>query len=141
MSRGERILFWFGLVVLLLGIATTARVARLYSGPPMPAGATRMQIATERPNFSTGCATAALGPARVTSSNDELVLVSIESGNPVAVVWPSGFAAWRLDGRAQIADPWGSVLGIEGQVFKGLGGGTGLDDAFHICAFGLPSAS
>ena len=141
MSRRGRILFWFGVVVLLLFIGVVARISRLYTGPPLPAGAVRMHIATERPNFSTGCATAALSPVRVTSMGDDLILVTVESGSPVAVVWPSGFAAWRMDGRAQIADPWGTVLGTEGQVFTGLGGGEGIDDAFHLCPFGMPAAT
>ena len=141
LSRGGRLLFWLGVVALLLVIGLGARVSRLYTGPPLPAGATRMHIATDRPNVSTGCATALLSPVRMTASGDDVVFVSVESGDPIAVVWPSGFAAWRADGRARLADPWGTIIGTEGQVFSGLGGGAGIDDAFHICPFGMPNAS
>ena len=122
-------------VVVLLAVAW--RVLPLFTGPALPAGATRLHIATERPNATFGCATALLGPARVTTSGDALVLVTVETGEPVPVVWPAGFAAWRLDGPAVLADPWGSVVGREGDVLDSLGGGFGLDDAFHICPFGI----
>ena len=122
--------------VLVLG-AVGLRVLPLFTGPALPAGATRLHISTERPNLSFGCAAAGLSPIRVTTSGDELILVSVESGNTVRVVWPSGFAAWRVGGRSVLADPWGSVVGRDGDVLDSLGGGSGVDDAFHICPFGI----
>jgi hypothetical protein len=53
------------------------------------------------------------------------------------VVWPSGFAAWRVGGRSVVADPWGNVVGRDGDVLDSLGGGLGVDDAFLICPFGI----
>ena len=141
MASGRKVLFWFGVIVLILFIGVAARVSRIYTGPPLPAGATRLNIATEQPNFNTGCATAMLSPARVASTGDRLALVLVESGNEVPVVWPSGFAAWRVQGRAEIADPWGTVVGREGDVLDSLGGGEGIDDAFHICPFGIENGS
>jgi hypothetical protein len=105
--------------------------------PALPDGATRLHIKTEVPNLSFGCAVALLSPGRIATSGEELVLVSVESGEPMTVVWPSGFAAWRLDGRAVLADPWGSVVGRDGDVLDSLGGGTADDGAFHICPFGM----
>src|SRR6185369_1267464 len=99
--------------------------------------ATRLHIATERPNINLGCATALLAPVRVATSGDELTLVSVESGSTIDVVWPSGFGAWRVGGTSVVADPWGSVVGREGDVLDSLGGGTGVDDAFHICPLGI----
>ena len=127
-----------GLIVLA---AAALRLAPLFTGPALPAGATRLHITTERPNLSFGCAAAALSPVRVATSGDELILVSVESGDTVRVVWPSGFAAWRLGGRAVLADPWGSVVGRDGDVLDSLGGGLGEGDDFHICPFGIVTGS
>jgi hypothetical protein len=107
------------------------------TGPLPPAGATRLRIATAPPNLTFGCATALLAPVRVATSGDELTLVSTGSGEVVRVVWPSGFGAWRAGGRAVVADPWGRVVAREGDVLDSLGGGSGMDDAFHICPFGI----
>lgn len=122
--------------VLVLG-GVGLRVLPLFTGPALPDGATRLHITTERPHLSFGCGGALLSPVRVATSGDELILVSVESGDTVKVVWPSGFAAWRVGGRAVLADPWGSVVGRDGDVLDSLGGGLGLGDDFHICPFGI----
>ena len=122
---------------LLLLAVVALRVAPLFTGPALPDGARRLRLATASPNVSLGCATAALSPVRVSTSGDDLVLVSVESGQPVSLVWPAGFAAWRIDGRAVVADPWGSVVGRDGDVLDSLGGGLGTGDAFYICPFGI----
>jgi predicted amidohydrolase len=126
-----------GVIGLLLLAFVALRVAPLFTGPALPDGANRLQLATASPNVSLACATAALASVRVSTSGDELVLVSVDSGQPVRVVWPAGFAAWRIDGRSVVADPWGSVVGRDGDVLDSLGGGLGTDDAFYICPFGI----
>jgi hypothetical protein len=122
--------------VIVLG-AVTFRVLPVFTGPALPAGAARLRITTERPNLSLGCAAALLLPVRVATSGEELVLVSVASGSTISVVWPSGFAAWRIGGTSVVADPWGNIVGSDGDVLDSLGGGTGVDDAFHICPFGM----
>jgi hypothetical protein len=117
--------------------AVGLRVLPLFTGPALPTDATRLHITTERPNLSFGCMAALLAPVRVATSGDELILVSVASGETVKVVWPSGFVAWRVGGRSVLADPWGSVVGRDGDVLDSLGGGLGVDDAFHICPFGI----
>jgi hypothetical protein len=137
MFRRSKVRTAIGLIGLFLLAVVALRVAPLVTGPALPGGASRLQLATASPNVSLGCATAALSPVRVSTSGDELVLVSIGSGQPVRVVWPAGFGAWRIDGRAVVADPWGSVVGRDGDVLDSLGGGLGTDDAFYICPFGI----
>ena len=122
----------------LVGLALVVlRVAPLFTGPAVPAGAERLHITTAAPNLNMGCAAALLSPVRVTTDGAALTLVSVESGETVRVVWPAGFGAWRIDGQAVVADPWGSVVGSEGDVLDSLGGGEGLDQAFQICPFGI----
>jgi hypothetical protein len=136
-TRRRKVLVGSGVVVVLVLAAAALRLLPIVTGPALPAGATRLHIATEGPNLSTGCPTALLGPVVVSSSGDELILVGVGSGEAIPVVWPGGFVAWRVDGRAVVADPWGSVVGREGDVLDSLSGGYGLDDAFHICPFGI----
>jgi hypothetical protein len=123
-----------GVVVLAL---VAMRVAPLLTGPALPAGAERLHITTAAPNLNMGCATALLSPVRVSTDGDALSLMVVETGAPIRVVWPAGFGAWRIDGQAVVADPWGSVVGREGDVLDSLGGGYGSDEAFHICPFGI----
>ncbi len=123
-------------IAIVLALALW-RVVPVITGPVLPIGATPLRLATQTPNLDMGCATALLSPSRVATDGDELVLVLEATGDVVAVVWPSGFAAWRSDGRAVLADPWGRIVAVEGDVLDGLGGGMGQDDRFIICPFGL----
>lgn len=124
--------------VLILVSAALFRLSPMWPGPALPAGATRLTLATEPAHLlpAFGCLAAALAPARIAVEGDELVLISEASGERIDVVWPSGWAAWRLGGRAELVDRYGTVVGREGDVIEGFGGGVGTDDAFHVCVFG-----
>jgi hypothetical protein len=128
-------------VVVIIVVAAVWRLAPLWTGPTLPTGATRLHIVTQAPHLTFGCAAAALSPVRVATDHDDLVLVSVESGETIPVVWPSGFGAWRIDGRAVVADPWGTVIGRDGDVLDNLSGGDGGDGAFGICPFGIVPAA
>ena len=139
MTRRRTIGLSLGAAALIVVAAAAWRTAPLFIGPSLPPGATRLAIATDRPNLNLGCPAALLAPARVSTSGDALVLVTVDSGEIVNVVWPSGFGAWRRGGRAVVADPWGAIVGMDGDILSGLGGGLGADDLFHICPFGIPT--
>ena len=123
-----------GLVILA---AVALSLAPLWIGPALPAGSARLNFATATPSLFLACPTALLAPVRVASSDDDLVLVSVASGEPLPVVWPGGFAAWRIDGRAVLAGPYGDIIGREGDELDHLGGGLGADDIFQVCGAGL----
>jgi hypothetical protein len=137
MSRPVRVLIAIAAAGVIVLAAVGLRALPLVTGPALPAVATRLHISTEPLNLSGSCMAALLAPVRVATSGDELILISVESDDTMRVVWPSGFAAWRVGGRSVLADPWGSVVGRDGDVLDSLGGGLGGDDAFHICPFGI----
>lgn len=125
-------------LVLLLLVAGLARLSPMWPGPSLPSGATPLALATEPTHLlpTMGCPTALLAPARVAVEGNSLVLVPEAGGGPVKVVWPTGWAAWRLDGRAELVSRDGAIVGREGDVVSGFGGGVGTDDAFHVCVVG-----
>jgi hypothetical protein len=81
-----------------------------------------------------GCALALLKPARIATDGDRLILVSPETGAQGGrVVWPSGWAAWRRDGRAELVTRDGEVVAREGELTPGFAGGVDDDGAIHVC--------
>ena len=121
---------------LVIVVAVVLALVPLWTGPALPTSATRLHIATANPGIPFGCTAALLLPVRVASTSDELIVVSVESGEPVRVVWPGGFAAWRADGRAVLAGPYGNVIGREGDVLRNLGGAGWPDGTTHVCGLG-----
>ena len=110
----------------------------MWPGASLPQGATPLAVATEPAHLmpTRGCSTAVLAPARVAVAGDGLVLVQESWGKPIKVVWPTGWVAWRLAGRAELVSHDGTVVGREGDIVEGFGGGVGADDAFHVCVIG-----
>jgi hypothetical protein len=126
------------IVGLVLVGSAVFRFSPLWPGPSLPAGATRLNITTEAPHLFPvmGCPTALLVPARIVTSGDDLILRTVATDDSGPIVWPSGWVAWRLNGRAELLRRDGSLVGRDGDVLNGLGGGVGIDDAFHVCEIG-----
>ena len=134
MGRRRRILVAIAVVLVLL-TGAVYRCTPLWPGPALPAGATSLHIATAAPHLvpNLGCPAALLQPAWIATAGDDLVLVNVDSGETIRVVWPSGYVAWRLDGRAELHARDGGLVGREGDIVQGLGGGSGDDGRFYIC--------
>jgi hypothetical protein len=63
-----------------------------------------------------------------------LAFVSLDAKITADLVWPRGFSARLLDGRAELVGRDGSVIAREGDVLDGMSGGLGATgDAFHVC--------
>jgi hypothetical protein len=116
------------------GSPTPAASFGTTSGSAMPSGGS-LQIHTELPLPSDAlpfCLTASLGgPHRLTVSGTDLVLVDINTGEPTMIVWPYGFVARLVDGKAELVAPDGSVVAREGDLLN-VGGGFALP-GFHVC--------
>jgi len=137
LRRHRRILVGLAVVLLLL-VLGLFRLSPMWPGPSLPQGATPLALATEPAHLmpAMGCPLALLAPARVAVAGDELVLVPESGGEPIKVVWPTGWVAWRLAGRAELVSHDGTVIGREGDIVEGYGGGVGDDDVFHVCVIG-----
>jgi hypothetical protein len=124
--------------VVLIGFALW-RLGPWWPGPALPPHATRLHIETDGLHLLpiAGCPTALLAPGRVATDGDDLVVVSVDTGKPVAVVWPTGWAAWRPGGRAELVDRGGGLVAREGDVIADrFGGGEYGDGVFHVCMVG-----
>jgi hypothetical protein len=137
LRRHRRLAAGLAIVVLLMA-AALLRLSPMWPGPSLPEGATPLVLATERAHLvpTMGCPTALLLPARVTVADNALVLVPEAGGEPIKVVWPTGWTAWRRAGRAELVSRDGTLIGREGDIVQGFGGGAGPDEAFHVCVAG-----
>ena len=124
---------------LLLLLVLVIRASPIWPAPELPAGQ-RLELLTEPPHLlpHIGCPTAALGPVRFRTTELEAVFVRDGRG-PIPVRWPTGWAAWRIDGTAYLFSHEGKVVARDGDVLDGFGGGSYRDDpgseveTFHVC--------
>lgn len=62
-----------------------------------------------------------------------MVFADEASGNRLQVVWPNGYSAWVLNGRAELIPPNGTVLAREGDVISNLAGGAADNGDILVC--------
>jgi hypothetical protein len=129
-----------GVIVLASVAVVVLAVVAFACGvrPPHVLPGTPLALRTEpNPSITLGCPAAAIVPSSVAVREGALVLVPVGTTTVIEVVWPHGYEARLVDGRGALFDDWGSEVAAEGDVFDGtLGGGTGIDDLFHVCSVG-----
>ena len=59
---------------------------------------------------------------RVERSGSQLVVVDATTGSPVDAIWPYGFSALLVDGKAELLDSDGTVVAREGDVLTSVNG-------------------
>ena len=62
-----------------------------------------------------------------------MVFADEASESRLPVVWPNGYSARLVDGRAELIPPDGSVLAREGDVISGLAAGAADDGDLLVC--------
>ena len=98
--------------------------------------ATRLPLAADSVEFLTdACPEAPIAPVRMTRSGDDVGFVDVQSGAPVAIMWPVGFAAWDVQGVATLHATDGAVVGREGDVIGIIRAVAGArPNALRVCA-------
>jgi hypothetical protein len=76
---------------------------------------------------------AAVTPIRMERDGGFVVFADETSGNRLPVVWPNGFSARLVDGRAELVPPNGSVLAREGAVISNLASAAADNGDLLVC--------
>jgi hypothetical protein len=127
----------FVVVAVLAGAAVFFFVP--YRPASLPAGAMPLTLRTQPWKLwplSFGCGMAGLTPIRVQRDGVSMVFADEAGGNPLQVVWPSGYSARLMNGRAELLPPDGSVLARDGDVISGLASGAADNGDLLVCLDG-----
>jgi hypothetical protein len=118
-------------VVVVLLLAAGSAWLRFGSGPPGAPGQPLTIVNDAAPTplpsgASYACpATLTNMSLRVVRSGTQLVVVDATTGSAVNAVWPYGFSARLVEGKAELLASDGTVVAREGDVLTSLSGWTG----------------
>ena len=126
---------------VLVAVALVAGAAVWLLGPSqsaaLPATAVPLALRTQPwrlwPPVGFGCGMAGVTPIRVERDGGSLVFADATSGNRSQIVWPNGYSARLMNGRAELVPPNGSVLARDGDVISGLSGNAQDNGDTFIC--------
>jgi hypothetical protein len=136
-----------GLTLLVSTAACTVGTSPSYAPisrtpAPLPSGATTLTLEVAPPApFGPGpnwaCPEATTETLRV-MLNGDAVAFETDAGLPIDLVWPRGFSARLLAGRAEIVAPDGTVVAREGAQLisgelSGSSSGTQAEPGFDVC--------
>lgn len=133
-KRRARPLLIAATAVVLGAVLLTLIVPRPAALPP---GATSLALPTQPwkpwPLGGFGCPMALVAPARVGRDRDAVVFWRIDIQERIVLIWPSGYSARLLEGRAELVGPDGSVFAREGDVISNVSGGVEDDGTILLC--------
>ena len=127
----------FAAVVLMAAVAGCSNVAPTSAPTAMLLTIETAPTLTAPPGGVAACALARLLPIVIKRDGDRLMFVNAQSSQTVAVIWPHGFSARVVNGKGELLDPSGAIIGTEGDTLSELGGGFGAEgQAFGVCSIG-----
>lgn len=128
-SRGGfRVGLLVAVVLALSGCASSVGGSPTVTGTPLALVTTSAALSD--------CPAGSLVPVRIVVANGAMVFVQIGTNQPANVTWPRGFHAVLVDGRAELLDGTGRLIGRDGDTLEGLSGGDDGHGSFLVCAVG-----
>ena len=123
------------MIVAVLGIVVLAATMK---PPQLPEGATTLALRTyptswQAPWLPRTCPLALVPPVKMVHEGQTVVFDGLDGGGRVPVVFPAGFQAWSVAGKAQLVTPEGYVLAREGDVLVGLSGSAADNGDLNVC--------